>query len=118
MENARDRAQAIMARAVVVKASPTLSSLSLTQTPCCTSWHAARCWFVGGWNEWSCYWAGVYLLDTILTGLQFTSLLDILGPHMSGNICISKCVAANSDYKYAITLAGICSVTLNTPLTI
>lgn len=57
------------------------------------------------WKHWGCHYGAVYLLDTILTGAQGSSLLD-LSPDMSGIICVTTCKA--KSYKYAMTIAGIC----------
>jgi hypothetical protein len=60
-----------------------------------------------GWYNYGCYFGGLYLLDTILTGMQVSSLLDG-APDMSGDKCIAICRAANNGYSYAMTLSGIC----------
>jgi hypothetical protein len=58
-----------------------------------------------GWSNYGCYFGAVYLLDTILTGLQVSSLLD-LNPDMSGAKCIATC--RDSSYAYALMISGIC----------
>jgi hypothetical protein len=58
-----------------------------------------------GWSNYGCYFGAVYLLDTILTGLQASSLLD-LDPDMSGSKCIATCRA--SSYAYALVIGGVC----------
>jgi hypothetical protein len=60
-----------------------------------------------GWYNWGCYYGAAYLLDTILTGLQVSSLLN-LDPvsGMSGELCVSSC--RNQGETYAMTIGGIC----------
>ncbi|KAH7381378.1 hypothetical protein DE146DRAFT_740523 [Phaeosphaeria sp. MPI-PUGE-AT-0046c] len=58
-----------------------------------------------GWKHWGCHYGAVYILDTILTGAQMSSLLD-LTPDMSGIICVTTC--KGKSYKYAMTIAGVC----------
>jgi hypothetical protein len=57
------------------------------------------------WYNWGCYWGAAYLLDSILTGTQVSSLLD-LTPDMSGTKCITIC--RNKGYRYSMTILGIC----------
>jgi hypothetical protein len=58
-----------------------------------------------GWYNYGCYFGAVYLVDTILTGLQVSSLLD-LTPDMNGAKCVMTCKARS--YTFAMTVAGIC----------
>ncbi|KAF1911941.1 hypothetical protein BDU57DRAFT_551542, partial [Ampelomyces quisqualis] len=58
-----------------------------------------------GFFNWGCYFGAVYLLDTILTGLQISSLLDLV-PDMDGSKCVNLCKA--QSHNYAITIGGVC----------
>lgn len=69
-----------------------------------------------GWSYWGCYYGALYLLDTILTGTQTTSLIDPT-PYMSADKCIAQCLGYNSNpaYKFALTLGGACFCSTKTP---
>jgi hypothetical protein len=58
-----------------------------------------------GWYNYGCYFGAVYLLDTILTGFQISSILD-LTPDMNGVKCVTTCKARS--YTFSMTIAGIC----------
>jgi hypothetical protein len=57
------------------------------------------------WYNYGCYYGAVYLLDTILTGFEVSSLLD-LTVDMSGSKCVAMCKVRS--YTYALTISGIC----------
>jgi hypothetical protein len=57
------------------------------------------------WYNYGCYFGAVYLLDTILTGIQVSSLLD-LPLNMNGAKCVATC--KSRSYSFATTISGIC----------
>ncbi|KAL7775774.1 hypothetical protein CFE70_009618 [Pyrenophora teres f. teres 0-1] len=61
------------------------------------------------WQYYGCYYGAVYLLDAIMNGIQISALLDPM-PSMSGDRCISLCLAASTNLTldFALTLGGTC----------
>ncbi|RMZ68418.1 wsc domain-containing [Pyrenophora seminiperda CCB06] len=64
-----------------------------------------------GWQYYGCYYGALYLLDAIMNGIQVSALLDAT-PRMSGDRCITLCLAASLSsgvsLDYALTLGGTC----------
>lgn len=60
---------------------------------------------LSGFYNWGCHFGAVYLLDTILTGLQLSSVLDLV-PDMDGTKCVNLCKA--QSYRYAMMTDGVC----------
>ncbi|KAH3914192.1 hypothetical protein HBH56_099980 [Parastagonospora nodorum] len=59
------------------------------------------------WYSWGCYYGAAYLLETMLTGFQASSLLDPLSS-VDGDTCIARCIAADESYSYAMVVGGLC----------
>jgi hypothetical protein len=62
-----------------------------------------------GWQYYGCYYGALYLLDTLLNGIQVSALIDVV-PSMSGDKCVSLCLGANLNptLDFALTLGGTC----------
>jgi len=69
-----------------------------------------------GWQYYGCYYGAIYLLDAIMNGIQISALLDVV-PNMSGDRCISLCLAASTSVTldFALTLGGTCFCTPKPP---
>jgi hypothetical protein len=59
------------------------------------------------WYSWGCYYGAAYLLETMLTGFQASSLLDPLSS-VDGDMCIARCAEAPEPYSYAMVVGGLC----------
>ena len=59
------------------------------------------------WYSWGCYYGAAYLLETMLTGFQASSLLDPLSS-VDGDMCIARCAEAPEKYSYAMVVGGLC----------
>ncbi|CAO2658382.1 Nn.00g061050.m01.CDS01 [Neocucurbitaria sp. VM-36] len=70
------------------------------------------------WRYWGCYYGALYLLDTILNGIQVSALLDAV-VDMSGSRCVTLCLGAsvlpNPTFNFALTLGGMCFCSTKAP---
>jgi hypothetical protein len=69
-----------------------------------------------GWHYYDCYYIALYLLDTLLNGIQVPALIDVV-PNMSGNKCVSLYLGAHlkSALNFALTLGGLCFCRMKPP---
>jgi len=65
-----------------------------------------------GTYNWGCYLGGAYLLDTLLTGFQISSLTDVT-PDMDGAKCVATCL--NQKYTCALIVGGLCFCNTDPP---
>ncbi|KAF1832500.1 hypothetical protein BDW02DRAFT_423912 [Decorospora gaudefroyi] len=69
------------------------------------------------WIYYGCYYGALYLLDTILGGIQVSALLDATSPSISGERCVELCLAADTNpiLNFALTLGATCFCNVEAP---